>query len=150
MREGWQFASKIHLLLHRSKTPEDAIMAMLHAASFLGLRHMVRSLPTTLLCSCGGRAAPRLMISHIMRTLGPLNIRALEIFLGYASPCLTDLFTPKIGRRCLNTCCSYGIQVSASQSLLEHPGQAWHLLILAHWLLGCASTSWTDLWTHTI
>jgi hypothetical protein len=28
-------------------------------------------------------------------TLGPLNIRALEIFLGYASPCLMDLFIPK-------------------------------------------------------
>jgi hypothetical protein len=29
-------------------------------------------------------------------TLGPLNIRALEIFLGYASPCLMDLFAPKV------------------------------------------------------
>jgi hypothetical protein len=29
-------------------------------------------------------------------TLGPLNIRALEIILGHASPCLMDLFTLKI------------------------------------------------------
>jgi hypothetical protein len=29
-------------------------------------------------------------------TRGPRIIRALEIFLGYASPCLMDLFTPKI------------------------------------------------------
>jgi hypothetical protein len=28
-------------------------------------------------------------------TLGPLNIRPLEIFLGYASPCLMGLFTTK-------------------------------------------------------
>jgi ABC-type multidrug transport system ATPase subunit len=30
-----------------------------------------------------------------LTTLGPVNIRALEIFLGYASPCLMDLFSPK-------------------------------------------------------
>jgi hypothetical protein len=28
-------------------------------------------------------------------TPGPLSIRALDIFLGYASPCLMGLFTPK-------------------------------------------------------
>jgi hypothetical protein len=28
-------------------------------------------------------------------TVGPLNILVLERFLGYASPCLMDLFTPK-------------------------------------------------------
>jgi hypothetical protein len=42
----------------------------------------------------GGRS-----VHHVRRassTLGPLIIRALEIFLGYASPCLIDLFTPKI------------------------------------------------------
>jgi hypothetical protein len=32
----------------------------------------------------------------LLNTLGPLNIRALEIFLGYASPGLMDLFTLKI------------------------------------------------------
>jgi hypothetical protein len=30
------------------------------------------------------------------QTVGPLNICALEIFLGYASPCLMDPFTAKI------------------------------------------------------
>jgi hypothetical protein len=34
-------------------------------------------------------------------TLGPLNNRALNIFLGYTSPCLMDLFTPKKRCRCL-------------------------------------------------
>jgi hypothetical protein len=29
-------------------------------------------------------------------TLGPLNIHSLEVFLGCASPCLMDLFTPRI------------------------------------------------------
>jgi hypothetical protein len=45
-----------------------------------------------------------------MVTLGPSNIRALEIFLGYASPCLMDLFTPKILSRCLNSFWSCGAQ----------------------------------------
>jgi hypothetical protein len=31
-----------------------------------------------------------------VHTLRPLNILVLEIFLGYASPCLMDLFAPKI------------------------------------------------------
>jgi hypothetical protein len=30
-----------------------------------------------------------------LSTLGPLNIRTLEIFLGYVSPSLIELFTPK-------------------------------------------------------
>jgi hypothetical protein len=29
-------------------------------------------------------------------TLGPLNIGALEMLLGFAGPCLMDLFIPKI------------------------------------------------------
>jgi hypothetical protein len=34
MRDGRQRSSKIHLLLHKDATPEDAIVAMLHAALF--------------------------------------------------------------------------------------------------------------------
>jgi hypothetical protein len=43
-----------------------------------------------------------------MHTLRPLDICALERFLGYVSPCLMDLFTPKIRCRCLNNYRSYG------------------------------------------
>jgi hypothetical protein len=41
---------------------------------------------------------PRLSSSASVKTstLGPLNIRALELFLGCASPCLMDLLAPKI------------------------------------------------------
>jgi hypothetical protein len=52
-----------------------------------------------------------LMHRHEARiTLGPLNIRALEILLGYVGPCLMGQFTPKIRCRCLNLYRSYGIQ----------------------------------------
>jgi hypothetical protein len=33
---------------------------------------------------------------YTLNTLGPLNMRTLEIFLGYAGPCLMDLLTLKI------------------------------------------------------
>jgi hypothetical protein len=39
MRDGRQRSSKIHLLLHKSATPEDAIAAMLHAALFRCVLH---------------------------------------------------------------------------------------------------------------
>jgi hypothetical protein len=44
-----------------------------------------------------------LSLTHALRqhfsmpgTIAPLNIHAIEVFLGYASPCLMNLFTPKI------------------------------------------------------
>jgi hypothetical protein len=51
-------------------------------------------------------------------TLGTLNMRALEICLGYASPCLMEQFTPKIFRRGLHVCRSY---YDACPSLLLAP-----------------------------
>jgi hypothetical protein len=44
-------------------------------------------------------------------TLGPQIIQALELFQGYVSPCLMDLFTPKNWCKCLNIYRSYGSTV---------------------------------------
>jgi hypothetical protein len=55
------------------------------------------------------RSSPSFIVCQ--DTLGPLNSPALEIFFGCASPCLIDLFTPKMGCRCLNIYRSYGISV---------------------------------------
>jgi hypothetical protein len=42
-----------------------------------------------------GRLGDNTKAVETSRTLAPPNIRALEMFLGNASPCLMDQFTPK-------------------------------------------------------
>jgi hypothetical protein len=69
-------------------------------------------------------------------TVGPLNIRALDIFLGYASPCLMDLFPPKIGCRCSNIYRSYGTR--AAKILRKGLGVLHLMLVPTHVLLDAA------------
>jgi hypothetical protein len=63
----------------------------------------MRQCKKAMIWCCGTLKAAKLLA---LRSLGPL-IRALEIFLGHASPCLMDLFTPNICGRCLNIYRSY-------------------------------------------
>jgi hypothetical protein len=50
----------------------------------------------------------KMLSQSVLNTLGPLNIRAVEIFLGYARASLMDMLTPKISCKCLNIYQSYG------------------------------------------
>jgi hypothetical protein len=60
----------------------------------------------------------------VLHTLGPLNIRVLEIFHGYASPCLMDLFTPKSDADVCNNYRSYGISNELQNAVMtEVDGQ---------------------------
>jgi hypothetical protein len=76
-------------------------------------------------------------------TLGPLNIRALKIFLGCASPRLMDLLTYKIRRECLNIYRSYGTRSGHSGSDLK----VYHLyLAVKHTSLDSTSDRLRSWW----
>lgn len=58
LRDGMQRSSKIHVLLHKNATPEDAIAAMLHAV-------LLRRAPSQISRLCMERDAQRVLHAHV-------------------------------------------------------------------------------------